>query len=389
MTFPRPQLRRHPRRLPRLRKPVEFPDEGGKLTVFAAASLTDAFTKIADDLKAADPNLDITFNFAGSQALVTQIAEGGAQADVLALASPAQMKSAVEDGIPVEGSATFVTNRLTVVVPADNPAGIASVADLAKDGVRLVLANPDVPAGNYARQSLCKTAAAGGPSVEDYAANIVSEEDNVRSVLTKVELGEADAGIVYVTDALTSGDKVQSIEIPGRSKRGRQLPDRDNRRQSPCCRVRRVRLFARGTGDTGFVRIRPGERNLTSAPADKPSHRGSAVPWILGGILVLFLAIPLFALSWRAIAHLDNLQKAGRATVVDALVLSATTSLTSLVVIIGLGTPLAFGDRAALVPGQSGAGDADRPANGDAAGSRRSGPADGIRAARRTRWVAG
>ena len=252
-----------------------------------------------------------------------------------------------------------------------------------------VLANPDVPAGNYARQSLCKAAAAGGPSVEDYAANIVSEEDNVRSVLTKVELGEADAGIVYVTDAMTSGDKGPVDRDSGRSKRGRQLPDRDNRRQSPCRRVRRVRLFARGTGDTGFVRIRPGERNLTSAPADKPSHRGSAVPWILGGILVLFLAIPLFALSWRAIAHLDDLQEAGRATVVDALVLSATTSLTSLVVIIGLGTPLAFGDRPAVVPGQSGAGDADRHANGDAAGGRRSGLADGIRAARRARWVAG
>ena len=195
-------------------EPVAFPDEGGKLTVFAAASLTDAFTKIADDLKSTRSNIDITFNFAGSQALVTQIAEGGARADVLALASPAQMKNAAESGTPVEGSATFVTNRLTIVLPADNPAGIASVADLAKDGVRLVLANPDVPAGNYARQSLCKAAAAGGPTVEDYAANIVSEEDNVRSVLTKVELGEADAGIVYVTDALTSGEKVQSIEIP-------------------------------------------------------------------------------------------------------------------------------------------------------------------------------
>ena len=195
-------------------EPVAFPDQGGNLTVFAAASLTDAFTKMADDLTATHPNLEITFNFAGSQALVTQIAEGGAQADVLALASPAQMKNAAEAGIAVDGPATFVTNRLTIVVPADNPAGIASVADLAKDGVRLVLANPDVPAGNYARQSLCNAAAAGGPSVEDYAANIVSEEDNVRSVLTKVELGEADAGIVYVTDALTSGEKVQSIEIP-------------------------------------------------------------------------------------------------------------------------------------------------------------------------------
>jgi molybdate transport system substrate-binding protein len=195
-------------------KATPFPTEGGKLTVFAAASLTDAFTKMADDLKGAHPNLNITFNFAGSQALVTQIAQGGAQADVLALASPAQMKSAAEAGIPAEGAATFVTNRLAVVVPADNPAGITSVADLAKAGVRLVLANPDVPAGAYARQSLCKAAAAGGPTTDDYAANIVSEEDNVRSVLTKVQLGEADAGIVYVTDAMTAGGKVRTIEIP-------------------------------------------------------------------------------------------------------------------------------------------------------------------------------
>jgi molybdate transport system substrate-binding protein len=194
--------------------PASFPAEGGKLTVFAAASLTDAFTKMSDDLKATHPNLDITFNFAGSQALVTQIAQGGARADVLALANPAQMKSAAEAGIPVDGAATFVANRLIVVVPADNPAGITSVADLAKDGVRLVLAGPDVPAGAYARQSLCKAAAAGGPSIDDFAANIVSEEDNVRSVLTKVQLGEADAGIVYVTDAMTAGDKVRTIEIP-------------------------------------------------------------------------------------------------------------------------------------------------------------------------------
>jgi molybdate transport system substrate-binding protein len=195
-------------------QPVAFPAEGGKLTVFAAASLTDAFTEMAEDLKAAHPNLEITFNFAGSQALVTQIAQGGAQADVLALASPVQLHDAAAAGIPVDGAATFVTNRLIVVVPADNPAGITSVADLAKDGVRLVLANPDVPAGTYARQSLCKAAANGGPSVDDYAANIVSEEDNVRSVLTKVQLGEADAGIVYVTDAMTAGDKVRTIEIP-------------------------------------------------------------------------------------------------------------------------------------------------------------------------------
>lgn len=193
---------------------VPFPTEGGKLTVFAAASLTDVFEQMAAEIAAVNPAVEITFNFAGSQALVTQIAEGGAQADLLALASPAQMRTAAESGIPVDDAQLFTANRLTVVVPVDNPANIATIADLANDSVRLVLAGPDVPAGDYARQSLCLLAAAGGPSISDVSANIVSEEDNVRSVLTKVQLGEADAGIVYVTDARTAGDAVQMIEIP-------------------------------------------------------------------------------------------------------------------------------------------------------------------------------
>lgn len=193
---------------------VPFPDEDGSLTIFAAASLTDAFGAIAADLQAAHPGVEITFNFAGSQALVTQIAEGGAQADVLALASPAQMHNAAASGIPVEDVTTFARNELTVVVPADNPAGIKEIADLAGDGVRLVLAGPDVPAGDYARQSLCLLAAAGGPAIADVAANIVSEEDNVRAALTKIQLSEADVGIVYVTDALSAGDAVRMIEIP-------------------------------------------------------------------------------------------------------------------------------------------------------------------------------
>ena len=210
--------------IPRARNPGGIPDaratpnrsssrRGRKLTVFAAASLTDAFTKIADDIKAINPDVEITFNFAGSQALVTQIAEGGAQADVLALASPAQMKNAAESGIPVEGSATFLTNRLMVVVPADNPAGIASVADLAKEVSAWCsptpMCRPGITRGNRSARLPLPGSSGGG-----FAANIVSEEDNVRSVLTKVELGEADAGIVYVTDAMTSGDKVRSIDIP-------------------------------------------------------------------------------------------------------------------------------------------------------------------------------
>jgi molybdate transport system substrate-binding protein len=193
---------------------IAFPEDGGELTVFAAASLTDAFTQIATDISASHPNVEITFNFAGSQALVTQLSEGGAEADVLALASPAQMTAAIEAGVPVVSSEIFARNQLAVVVPADNPAGIASVNDLAGDDIRLVLANPDVPAGNYARQSLCKVAGGKEQFLEGVADNVVSEEENVRAVLTKVQLGEADAGIVYVTDALTARNEVAMIEIP-------------------------------------------------------------------------------------------------------------------------------------------------------------------------------
>jgi molybdate transport system substrate-binding protein len=197
--------------------PVEFPAEGGELTVFAAASLTDAFTQMADDIASANPNIEITFNFAGSQALVTQLIEG-AEADVLALASETQMDAAIEDGVQVSSPEIFVNNLLTVVIPPENRVDIQSVADLAAGGVRLVLANPDVPAGNYARQSLCLVASSVSGENPDYlanvAANVVSEEENVRAVLTKVELGEADAGIVYVSDAQTSDDAVTTIEIP-------------------------------------------------------------------------------------------------------------------------------------------------------------------------------
>ena len=193
---------------------VEFPADGGDLTVFAAASLTDAFEQLATDISATHPDVEITFNFAGSQALVTQLSEGGAEADVLALASPAQMTAAIEAEIPVGTTSIFARNLLTVVVPSDNPAGIASIQDLAGDDIRLVLANPDVPAGNYARQLLCNVADEDSAFIGNVADNVVSEEENVRAVLTKVQLGEADAGIVYVTDALTAGADVAMIEIP-------------------------------------------------------------------------------------------------------------------------------------------------------------------------------
>ena len=194
-----------------------FPATGGDITVFAAASLTEAFEQMKSDLETAHEGLAITYNFGGSQALVTQLSEGAA-ADVFASANNAQMQAATENGSISGEPATFVHNRLAIVTPVDNPAGLASPADLGKEGLRLVLAQAEVPVGRYAREAVCKmsedTAAYGEGFVDRVAANIVSEEEDVRDVLAKVELGEADAGIVYVSDAKVGGDEVQLIAIP-------------------------------------------------------------------------------------------------------------------------------------------------------------------------------
>jgi molybdate transport system substrate-binding protein len=198
--------------------PVAFPSGGGELTVFAAASLTDSFNKIKTDLEAANPGLTITYNFAGSQALVTQM-EQGAKADVFASANLTQMNAARDKDL-VEGDApVFVQNSLVIIVPKDNPAGIQTPADLAKPGVKLDLAQESVPVGQYARLSFCAmgqdTATYGKGFVDKVAANVVSEEDNVKAVVTKVSTGEADAGVVYVTDVTPDvADSLQQIEIP-------------------------------------------------------------------------------------------------------------------------------------------------------------------------------
>lgn len=199
-------------------EPVAFPEGGGELTVFAAASLTDSFNEIGAVLQEANPGLTITFNYAGSQALVTQLVEGS-PADVVALASPSQMRNAVEQGVIATESVVFVQNKLAIVVPKGNPAGVASMADLGKDGLKLVVAAAEVPVGQFARESVCKAALDTATYGEDFAgavgANIVSEEDNVKAVLTKVQLGEADAGVVYATDVTAEvAADVELIEVP-------------------------------------------------------------------------------------------------------------------------------------------------------------------------------
>jgi molybdate transport system substrate-binding protein len=174
----------------------------GKITVFAASSLTDSFKRIATDFQAANPGASVEFNFAGSPALVTQLGQGAA-ADALATADTKNMQNALDQKLVEDAGTPFAKNRLVIIVPKDNPAKVASARDLAKPDVKLVLAGRDVPVGNYGRQSLDKYAADpayGADFNTKVLANLVSEEPNVKAVVTKVQLGEADAGIVYVTD---------------------------------------------------------------------------------------------------------------------------------------------------------------------------------------------
>jgi molybdate transport system substrate-binding protein len=174
----------------------------GALTVFAASSLQEAFTDIASELQARNPDLRITLNFAGSSVLRAQLAQG-ARADVFAAADEPTIRRAIQDGVAVEPARVFARNELAIITPATGLRTISSPVDLARPGLKLVLAQRDVPAGGYARQAIARlgTSAGMGPGFEERVlANVVSEEMNVRQVVAKVALGEADAGIVYASD---------------------------------------------------------------------------------------------------------------------------------------------------------------------------------------------
>ncbi|MDN5327013.1 MAG: molybdate transport system substrate-binding protein [Moorella sp. (in: firmicutes)] len=185
----------------------------GQLVVFAAASLTDAFGEIGRAFEEAHPGVTVKFNFGGSQQLRTQI-EQGMSADVFASADPKYMQELVAKGL-VEPPRDFTANTLTIIVPKNNPASIQSAADLANKG-KLVLAGPDVPIGKYSRRALENLAALYGPDFpKQVEKRVVSQETTVRQVVAKVALGEADAGIVYVTDINSSyRDKLDTIPFP-------------------------------------------------------------------------------------------------------------------------------------------------------------------------------
>ena len=175
----------------------------GTASVFAAASLTDSFKALGTAFQIAHPGTTVQFNFAGSPTLVTQI-EQGASADVFASADTTNVDKLKTDGFTAGNTQVFAHNKLEIVVAAGNPKGITGLADLAKPDVIYITAAPTVPAGKYALQILDKAGVKVTPK---------SLETDVKSVVSKIVLGEADAGIVYVTDVRAAGSKVTGVPI--------------------------------------------------------------------------------------------------------------------------------------------------------------------------------
>lgn len=190
----------------------------GPLTVFAAASLTDTFTEIGAAFETEHPDVTVTFNFAGSQQLAQQLVQG-APGDLFASANSRQMAVVVENGRIAAGAPqTFSSNQLVVIFPADNPGQIGQLSDLARPGLKLILATAEVPVGAYSLAFLQKASQAKALGVDFGTAvmdNVVSYEQNVRAVFSKVALGEADGGIVYASDVVSMADgRVGYIPIP-------------------------------------------------------------------------------------------------------------------------------------------------------------------------------
>lgn len=185
------------------------------INVFGAASLTASFGEIKTKFEAANPNVTVTYNFAGSNTLVQQITNGG-PADVFASADTKNMQKLVTPGL-VNTPQTFAENKVVVILPANNPGNITTLHDLANKGVKIAIANSSVPVGNYTLEVLSKmgqTSEYGAAYESAVKANFVTQETSVSGVVQKVQLGEVDAGFVYVSDAFSAGSKVSSIDIP-------------------------------------------------------------------------------------------------------------------------------------------------------------------------------
>ncbi|PKO13195.1 MAG: molybdate ABC transporter substrate-binding protein [Chloroflexi bacterium HGW-Chloroflexi-10] len=189
-----------------------------ELIILAAASLNEPFQEIAAAFEAQNADVKLIFSFAGSQELAQQL-EQGAPADVFASANQKYMQSAVDaDRVATAAAQNFVTNQLTVILPKNNPAGITDLKDLTTPGLKIVLAAAEVPVGKYTLEVLDKLSADAAYTVDFkdlLLSNVASYENNVKSVVSKVALGEADAGIVYTSDTAGSASpQLEQIVIP-------------------------------------------------------------------------------------------------------------------------------------------------------------------------------
>lgn len=197
--------------------PADTPTDGelsGTLTVFAAASLTDVFTDLGEILEADHSGLAVRFNFAGSSTLATQIVQG-APADVFASADQPQMDVVVDADLEAADATVFAENVLEIAVPADNPGGVTSLGDFADPDLTLAICAPEVPCGMAAATVF---EAAGVVAVPD------SLEEDVRAALTKVEIGEVDAALVYATDVQSAGSAVRGIQFPEAERAVNEYP---------------------------------------------------------------------------------------------------------------------------------------------------------------------
>jgi molybdate transport system substrate-binding protein len=185
------------------------------LTIFGASSLKGALADVKTAYEAANPGTTLTVSTDSSAALETQI-EQGAPADVFLSADASNPKKLADGGFASGDPVAFAGNKLTIIVPKGNPAGITSPKDLAKPGLKIIAAGDEVPITKYATQLVKNLSGLAGYPANlqtAYAANIASKEDNVKAVVSKIELGEGDAGIVYMTDAAAS-DKVDTVDVP-------------------------------------------------------------------------------------------------------------------------------------------------------------------------------
>jgi molybdate transport system substrate-binding protein len=184
-----------------------------KLTVLAASSLTKVFPQIGAQFTKSHPDVTFSFSFGGTDQLAAQIQQG-APADVFAGAST-KYGDQLAGANQIEPYAIFCTNQLVLITPASNPASITSLKDLTKKGVKLVIGSETVPVGSYTRTVLANLDATYGAGYSTKVlANVVSNEDAVSSIVTKVVSGEADAGFVYITDSLAAGSQVNTITLP-------------------------------------------------------------------------------------------------------------------------------------------------------------------------------